>query len=99
LTKIKPIQEHAALLIQNGYNRALVVSDLHLGWERSLVKKGIHIPSQTQKIRNKLIKLIKKQIKKELILLKTNIKKEYLKLKHEFKKDKKYGGFEYKLIF
>ena len=59
LTQIKPVQPYPALLLQNNRARALVVADLHLGWERLLSQRGVHVPSQTPKIRNMLLKLIK----------------------------------------
>ena len=59
LTQIKPVQPYPALLLQNNRDRALVVADLHLGWERLLSQRGVHVPSQTPKIRNMLLKLIK----------------------------------------
>jgi len=36
----------------------LVVADLHIGWEVALAEKGIHVPSQTPKMLNKLLKII-----------------------------------------
>lgn len=36
----------------------LAVGDLHIGWEVSLAEKGIHVPSQTPKMKEKLLKLI-----------------------------------------
>jgi uncharacterized protein len=59
LTQIKPVQPYPALLLQNNRDRALVVADLHIGWERLLSQRGIHIPSQTPKLKNTLLKLIK----------------------------------------
>ncbi len=59
MTQIKPVQPYPALLLQENHDRALVVSDLHIGWERLLSQRGIHVPSQTPKIKNTLLKLIK----------------------------------------
>lgn len=36
----------------------LVVADLHIGWEVRLAEQGIHVPSQTPKILEKIINLI-----------------------------------------
>jgi hypothetical protein len=58
LTQIKPIQPYPALILQNKHDRALVVADLHLGWERLLSKRGIHVPPQTPKIKDTLLRLI-----------------------------------------
>jgi putative SbcD/Mre11-related phosphoesterase len=60
LTKIEPVQPYPALLLQEEMDRALVVSDLHIGWERLLSQRGVHVPSQTPKIKNVLLQLIKK---------------------------------------
>jgi putative SbcD/Mre11-related phosphoesterase len=69
LTHIEPIQSYPALLLQNDSERALVVSDLHIGWERLLSQRGVHVPSQTPKIKNMLLQLIKKCKPTRLILL------------------------------
>ena len=59
MTQIKPVQPYPALLLQNNRDRALVVADLHIGWERLLSQRGVHVPSQTPKLKNRLLKLIK----------------------------------------
>jgi len=69
LTQIKPIQPYPALLLQENHDRALVVSDLHIGWERLLSQRGVHIPSQTPKIKNTLLKLIKECKPTQVIFL------------------------------
>jgi hypothetical protein len=69
LTQIKPVQPYPALLLQENNDRALVVSDLHIGWERLLSQRGVHAPSQTPKIKNMLLKLIKEANPTHLILL------------------------------
>jgi len=53
------VQPYPALLLQNNRDRALVVADLHIGWERLLSQRGVHVPSQTPKLRNTLLRLIK----------------------------------------
>jgi hypothetical protein len=45
------------------------VADLHIGWERILSQKGIHVPSQTLKIKNSLLKLVKTTKPTQLIVL------------------------------
>jgi putative SbcD/Mre11-related phosphoesterase len=60
LLPIKPIQPYPALLLRKKSERVLVVADLHLGWEALLIQKGIHIPSQTPRILDKILQLIKK---------------------------------------
>jgi putative SbcD/Mre11-related phosphoesterase len=66
---IKPLQPHPALLLRRKSERVLLVADLHLGWEASLTRKGVHVPSQTPKILNKILELIKKCKPTRLILL------------------------------
>jgi putative SbcD/Mre11-related phosphoesterase len=46
-----------------------VISDLHLGWEKLLNQSGVHVPSQTPKIKSMLLKLIKESKPTHLILL------------------------------
>jgi putative SbcD/Mre11-related phosphoesterase len=69
LTQIKPVPPYPALLLQEKSDRALVVSDLHIGWERLLSQRGVHVPSQTPKIKQMLLKLIKETKPTRLILL------------------------------
>jgi putative SbcD/Mre11-related phosphoesterase len=56
---IRPIQPHPAFLLRRKSEGVLVVADLHLGWEAPLIQRGVHIPSQTPRILNKLLQLIK----------------------------------------
>jgi putative SbcD/Mre11-related phosphoesterase len=69
LTQIEPVQPYPALLLHNDSEKALVISDLHIGWERLLSQRGVHIPSQTSKIKNMLLQLIKKCKPTHLIFL------------------------------
>jgi putative SbcD/Mre11-related phosphoesterase len=69
LTQIKPVQPYPALMLQDNHDRALVVSDLHIGWERLLSQRGVHVPSQTPKIKNTLLKLIKETNPTQAIFL------------------------------
>jgi hypothetical protein len=46
------------MLLRKGRERTLIVADLHVGWEVALADEGIHVPSQTFKMRDKLLKLI-----------------------------------------
>jgi len=45
-------------LLRKGKERILIVADLHIGWEVALAEQGIHIPSQTPKMKDKLLKLV-----------------------------------------
>ena len=49
-----------AALIKSEKTKTLLIADPHLGWEMSLQEKGIHVPSQTPKILNKLTAIITK---------------------------------------
>jgi uncharacterized protein len=49
---------HPAALIKTEKSKTLIIADPHLGWELSLQEKGIHVPSQTPKILNKLVDLL-----------------------------------------
>ena len=64
-----PIRPFPTLLIKSGPERVLVVADLHIGWESALIQRGIHVPSQTPKILEKIIQLIKSQKPSILIFL------------------------------
>lgn len=46
-----------------------MVADLHIGWEVSLAQKGIHVPSQTPKLLEKMIQLIKATNPSSIIFL------------------------------
>jgi hypothetical protein len=46
------------LLLRKGQDRVLVIADLHVGWEIALAEQGIHVPSQTPRIKEKLLKLV-----------------------------------------
>ena len=69
MTQIEPVKPYPALLLQKDSDRALVVSDLHIGWERLLSQRGVHVPSQTPKIKNMLLRLIKECKPTRLIFL------------------------------
>ncbi len=69
MTQIEPVQPYPALLLQKDSDRALVVSDLHIGWERLLSQRGVHVPSQTPKIKNILLRLLKECKPTRLIIL------------------------------
>lgn len=64
---IRPLLPGPALAITN--ERILVVADLHLGYEYSLADKGIHLPSQTTKIQNRLLQIIDEYSPRSLIIL------------------------------
>jgi len=51
--KIKPLIPYPALLLEDSI-KALVIADLHIGWDIELSSKGIHIPSQTFRLKARL---------------------------------------------
>ena len=55
---LRPVENSPALLHTQKHRKTLIVADLHLGWEISLAHKGIHIPSQTHKILQKLLEVV-----------------------------------------
>jgi putative SbcD/Mre11-related phosphoesterase len=60
---------HPAVLIKAGNTKTLVIADPHLGWEMALRDKGIHVPSQTPKLLQKLITLLSKHKPDALLIL------------------------------
>ena len=66
---LKLLWPNPVALVKSKKNRTLIIADPHLGWETSLQEKGIHIPSQTEKILNKLTAIITKYKAKELVIL------------------------------
>lgn len=71
--QIKFLSDSSALLLDEKY---LVISDLHLGLELELARKGIMVPNQLPKLQEKLDKLIEETGAKELIIL-GDVKHEY----------------------
>ncbi len=66
---VKPVADQPALLLENGEERVLVIADLHLGWEVTLARQGIHIPSQVPRLLDKLRKIINDTHPQQLVLL------------------------------
>jgi hypothetical protein len=56
---IVPLRPYPALLLRRDSERILVVADLHIGWEVRLAEQGIYVPSQTPKIQQKMLQLIR----------------------------------------
>lgn len=69
LTQIKLVPPYPAILLKEGTNQALVISDIHIGWERLLSQKGVHLPSQTLKFKTMIHKLIKETKPTHLMIL------------------------------
>jgi putative SbcD/Mre11-related phosphoesterase len=70
-----------AALVKTSKTKTLLIADPHLGWETQLQEKGIHIPSQTPKILNKLTAIITKYKPDRLVIL-GDVK--YTVVSHEF---------------
>lgn len=64
-----PIRGTPALLIKSARERLLIVADLHLGIEAELANKGVSLPSQIPKVKERLLKLIKRRRSDRLIFL------------------------------
>lgn len=60
---------HPVVLIRTQKTRTMVIADLHIGWEMSLSKKGIHVPTQTPKLLGKLASVISEYKPDELLIL------------------------------
>lgn len=67
--ELMPVRPFSSLLLRRGSERVLVVADLHIGWELALAQKGIHVPSQTRKMLDKMVRLIKSHKPTSLIFL------------------------------
>ncbi|MFH1473522.1 MAG: metallophosphoesterase [Candidatus Aenigmatarchaeota archaeon] len=63
--EIKFLTEPALLL----KNKVLVVADLHIGLENEILKSGITVPSQIEKLKEKIDNLIKQTRAKHLVFL------------------------------
>jgi putative SbcD/Mre11-related phosphoesterase len=66
---LKLLLPHPAALIKTQKTKTLLIADPHIGWEMELQAKGIHVPSQTIKLLNKLTALIVKYKPDKLVIL------------------------------
>jgi putative SbcD/Mre11-related phosphoesterase len=66
---IIPLTPHPAALVKTEKTRTLVVVDLHIGWEIALSERGIHVPTQTPKLMQKLKTLIKNYKPERLLIV------------------------------
>jgi putative SbcD/Mre11-related phosphoesterase len=66
---LKLLLPHPAALIKTQKTKTLLIADPHIGWEMELQQKGIHVPSQTIKLLNKLTTLIVKYKPDKLVIL------------------------------
>jgi len=68
-TQLIPLSPYAALLLRVASEKTLVISDLHIGWEVALAEKGVHVPSQTSKLLNRLKQLVDLEKPDRLLIL------------------------------
>ena len=66
---LAPVDESPSLLLQGEDERVLVVGDLHIGWEITLAQQGIHVPSQTPKLADRLLEVIRKSSPTKIVFL------------------------------
>ncbi len=66
---LTPITPHSAAMIKTRKTKTLVIADLHIGWEMALLQKGIHVPTQTPRLLQKLKQIITTQRPEELVIL------------------------------
>ncbi|MEM4704205.1 MAG: metallophosphoesterase [Candidatus Bathyarchaeia archaeon] len=60
---------HPAALVKTKKTRTLVIADLHIGWELALSQKGIHVPTQTPKLLQRLTSLLSDCKPQKLLVL------------------------------
>jgi metallophosphoesterase superfamily enzyme len=65
----KLLLPNPAALVKTSKTKTLLIADPHLGWEMQLQEKGIHVPSQTPKILNKLKAVIAEYKPDRLVIL------------------------------
>lgn len=66
---ITPLSPYPAAMVKAQKKRTMVIADLHIGWEMALSQKGIHVPTQTPKILEKLKTLISMHKPDDLLIL------------------------------
>jgi putative SbcD/Mre11-related phosphoesterase len=70
---LKLLLPHPAALIKSGAKKTIVVADPHLGWEWELQEKGIHVPSQTPRLFEKL-KILLSEYKPDALVFLGDVK-------------------------
>ena len=85
---------HPCAIVKTPKTKTLLIADPHLGWEIQLQEKGIHVPSQTSKILNKLTSIITEYKPDRLVIL-GDVK--YTVVSHEFGEWRDIPDFFYKL--
>ena len=72
--KVTPVPDEAVLLLEAsgkraGSERILVLADLHIGYESSLVKSGVRLPSQTDRKAKHLMKVLRRTKADRVVIL------------------------------
>lgn len=67
--KATPIYGVPALKVKSARENVLVIADLHIGIESELAGRGVALPSQVPKIKERLFELIERERSKRLIFL------------------------------
>ena len=67
--KATPIYGVPVLKVKSAKESTLVVADLHMGIESELASRGVALPSQVPKIKERLLELIERERPKRLIFL------------------------------
>ena len=68
MNSLKQIGSEPALLLRRGKEKVVAVGDLHIGWEVTLAQQGIHVPSQTGKMLQRLRTILEKEQPSRLIM-------------------------------
>ncbi len=58
-----------AAMVKTKKSKTLLIADPHIGWEMELQQKGIHIPSQTPKLLNKLTAILSEYKPQRLVII------------------------------
>jgi len=66
---LSPLPPDPAMLLRKGKEQILIVADLHIGWEVALAHQGIHVPSQTPKMKDKILRLVDRHKPTSLLFL------------------------------
>jgi putative SbcD/Mre11-related phosphoesterase len=66
---LKLLPPRPAALIKTGKTKTLVIADPHLGWEMALRNKGIHVPSQSAKLLQRLVAVLSKYKPNTLLII------------------------------
>jgi putative SbcD/Mre11-related phosphoesterase len=66
---ITPLAPYPAAILKTRETSFIIVADLHLGWEMSLSREGIHVPSQTSKLLDRLVNIVSDQSPEGILVL------------------------------